>query len=61
LYSGSTLTATLIDKDNETIYCANVGDSKAILIWDQLRRDLDPLGHCTDLTIEHWVGLPKEK
>jgi serine/threonine protein phosphatase PrpC len=31
-HSGSTLTVVLIEKDQ--LYCANVGDSKAILIWD---------------------------
>lgn len=30
--SGSTLTAVLIE--DETLYCANVGDSKAVLLWD---------------------------
>ena len=31
-HSGSTLTVVLIEQDQ--LYCANVGDSKAILIWD---------------------------
>ena len=30
--SGSTLTVVIIESDQ--LYCANVGDSKAILIWD---------------------------
>lgn len=30
--SGSTLTVVLVEQDQ--LYCANVGDSKAILIWD---------------------------
>jgi serine/threonine protein phosphatase PrpC len=30
--SGSTLTVVIVESDQ--LYCANVGDSKAILIWD---------------------------
>jgi serine/threonine protein phosphatase PrpC len=35
-HSGSTLTVVIIEGDY--LYCANVGDSKAVLIWEQKKK-----------------------
>lgn len=72
--SGSTLTVVIIESDQ--LYCANVGDSKAILIWDvkkaqnarasstdkNMRSGESQSGaNITILTASHQPDAPKEK
>lgn len=61
--SGSTLTCVIIEQ--EQLYCANVGDSRAILIWDnkkKLNEDRSSSSsNITILTANHQPDIPKEK
>jgi serine/threonine protein phosphatase PrpC len=64
--SGATLSVILIE--GETLYSANVGDSKAMLIWDSKfkyhqknKQDQAPQANITILTATHQPSDPKEK
>ena len=63
--SGSTLTVVLIEGDY--LYSANVGDSKAILLWDfkkkvaQKKNDNSQSVNITVLTASHSPDEAKEK
>jgi serine/threonine protein phosphatase PrpC len=63
--SGATLTVLVIE--NETLYCANVGDSKAIMLWDHKRHiqrginESIPQANITELTTSHNPSIAKEK
>lgn len=53
--SGSTVTAVLFD--SKRIYCANAGDSRAVLYTQGKKGGLK----VTPLSEDHKPGLPKEK
>lgn len=64
--SGSTLTVCLVEGD--TLHCANVGDSKAILLWDSKQKFFIkpkegqmPQSNITILTSPHNPSEFKEK